>query len=68
MPTARLLTLKDFRPAQMDPYLAHVERYEYTFALEMDAFVAAVRRGEADSRAAHGLDGCAARPPAALVN
>ena len=32
---------------QMDTYLAHIDRYEYTFALEMEAFVERVREGAA---------------------
>ena len=42
---------------QLDPYLAHIQRYEYTFALEMEAFIASVRRGAVDDRSATGLDG-----------
>ena len=47
---------------QMDTYLAHIDRYEYTFALEMEAFVERVREGAAtpEERAADGLDGTAA--------
>lgn len=43
----------------MDTYLAHVQRYEYTFALEMEAFVASVREGHmpSEGRSANGMDG-----------
>ena len=43
----------------MDTYLAHVQRYEYTFALEMEAFIASVRQGHMppEGRSAGGMDG-----------
>jgi predicted dehydrogenase len=43
----------------MDTYLAHVQRYEYTFALEMEAFIASVKGGHllSEDRSADGMDG-----------